>query len=281
MDGATPKISLLIPGRPLLSGEMLYGLNEWLIALIICTLFLCAIEIGFRLGRREKSKDNELTKSQINMLQAASLGLLALLLGFTFSMALARFDTRKQLVLDEANTIGTTYLRAQLLPDPARKEVSDLLRRYVDVRLEFYQSGINQRKLQRVNEETDKIHKALWAYAIAAGGQDSRAIPTGLFIQTLNEVIDLHAKRVTAMENHVPESIFILLSIVAILSLGLVGYGAGMGRDRNLLPMLISVILVASVILLIMDLDRPRRGLITVSQQSMVDLQENLKRITP
>jgi len=281
MAGATPKISLLIPGRPLLSGEMLYGLNEWLIALIICTLFLCAIEIGFRLGRREKSKDNELTKSQINMLQAASLGLLALLLGFTFSMALARFDTRKQLVLEEANAIGTTYLRAQLLPDPARKEVSDLLRRYVDVRLEFYQSGINQRKLQRVDEETDKIHKALWAYAIAAGGQDSRAIPTGLFIQTLNEVIDLHAKRVTAMENHVPENIFLVLLIVAMLSLGLVGYGSGMAKNRNLLPTLISIILIASVILLIMDLDRPRRGFIKVSQQSLSDLRENLKKTTP
>jgi hypothetical protein len=215
------------------------------------------------------------------MLEAASLGLLALLLGFTFSMALTRFDTRKQLVLDEANAIGTTYLRAQLLPDPARKEVSNLLRRYVDVRLDFYQAGVNQRKLQNVDDETEKLHKALWSYAMATGGRDPRAIPTGLFIQSLNEVIDLHAKRVTAMENHVPESIFVLLLIVATLSLGLVGYGAGMGKDRNLLPTVISVILIASVILLIMDLDRPRRGLIKVSQQSMVRLQENLKRLTP
>ena len=83
------------------------------------------------------------------------------------------------------------------------------------------------------------------------------------------------------MGNHVPQSIFILLLIVAILSMGLVGYGAGVGKDRNLLPTQISVILIASVILLIMDLDRPRRGLITVSQQSMVDLRENLKRIAP
>jgi hypothetical protein len=83
------------------------------------------------------------------------------------------------------------------------------------------------------------------------------------------------------MENHVPESIFVLLLVVATLSLGLVGYGAGTGRDRNLLPTVISVILIASVILLIMDLDRPRRGLIKVSQQSMVRLQDSLKKITP
>jgi hypothetical protein len=245
-----------------LSGEMLFGLNEWLILIMIIALFLVASEIGFRLGLRGHSKSNEPTRSQVNMLQAASLGLLALLLGFTFSMALMRFDTRKQLVLDEANAIGTTYLRAQLLPEPARKEVSDLLRRYVDVRLEFYRAGINQKTLQKVDDETEKLHKALWSYAMAAGGQDPRAIPTGLFIKSLNEVIDLHAKRVTAMENHVPESIFVLLLVVATLSLGLVGYGAGTGRDRNLLPTVISVILIASVILLIMDLDRPRRGLI-------------------
>jgi len=260
---------------------MLFGLNEWLIFAIVIVLFLSANEIGFRLGWRTQSKSNEPTRSQVNMLQAASLGLLALLLGFTFSMALTRFDTRKQLVLEEANAIGTTYLRAQLLPDQARTEVSNLLRRYVDVRLEFYRAGINQNSLQWVDDDKGKLHSALWSYAIATGGQDPRAIPTGLFIQSLNEVIDLHAKRVTAMENHVPESIFVLLLLVATLSLGLVGYGAGMGRDRNVLPTVISVILIALVILLIMDLDRPRRGLIKVSQQSMVHLQESLKRITP
>jgi hypothetical protein len=208
---------------------MLFGLNEWLIFAFIITVFLSASEIGFRLGWLAQSKINEPVRSQINMLQAASLGLLALLLGFTFSMALTRFDTRKQLVLDEANAIGTTYLRAQLLPEPARKEVSNLLRRYVDVRLEFYQACINQKKLQKVDEETGKLHRALWSHAVATGVQDPRAIPTGLFIQSLNEVIDLHGKRVTAMENHVPESIFILLWVVATLSLCLVGYGLGQG----------------------------------------------------
>jgi hypothetical protein len=264
-----------------LFGEILFGLNEWVIFVIVIALFLCGSEIGFRLGWRAQSKSSEPTRSQVNMLQAASLGLLALLLGFTFSMALTRFDTRKQLVLNEANAIGTTYLRAQLLPDSARKEVSNLLNRYVNVRLEFYQAGIRQKRIQKVDEETEKLHSALWSHAIAAERQDPRAIATGLFIQSLNEVVDLHARRVAAMENHVPESIFILLLVVATLSLGQVGYGAGIGRDRNLLPTLISVILIASVILLIMDLDRPRRGLIKVSQQSMVDLQTSLKRISP
>ena len=264
-----------------MSGEMLFGLNEWLIVAIVIVLLLFATEIGFRLGRRGQSKGNEPARSQINTLQAASLGLLALLLGFTFSMAVTRFDTRKQLVLDEANAIGTTYLRAQLLPDPSRKEVSNLLRRYVDVRLEFYQAGINRARIQKAVDDTEKLHTALWSYVITTGGQDPRAIPTGLFIQSLNDVIDLHAKREAALKNHVPESIFILLLTIAVLSLALVGYGAGLGGVRHLVPTVISVILIASVILLIMDLDRPRRGLIRVSQQSMVDLQNSLKKVGP
>ena len=264
-----------------MSGEMLFGLNEWVIAAFVIALFLSVNEIGFRLGRREEPKSNEPARSQLGTLQAASLGLLALLLGFTFSMALTRFDTRKQLVLDEADAIETTYFRAQLLADPVRKEVSELLRRYVDVRLAFYQAGINQRRLHKVDDDTTELHRALWSYAMVAVGQYPRAISTGLFIQSLNQVIELHAKRMTALENHVPESIFLLLIIVATLSLGLVGYGAGIGRGRNLLPTVISVVVIASVILLIMDLDRPRRGLIKVSQQSLVHLPDTLKRIAP
>lgn len=264
-----------------MSGEILFGLNEWLIFAIVIGLLFLAMEIGFRLGRRGQSKNNEHTRSQVNTLQVTSLGLVALLMGFSFAMAMTRFDTRKQLVLDEANAIGTAYLRAQLLQKPARKDVSNLLRRYVDVRLEFYQAGNNQRRLQKVNDDTEKLHKVLWSYAIVTGRQDPRSLPTGLFIQALNDVIDMHAKRVTAFENHVPESVLILLCVGAILSLCLVGYGAGMGMLRNPLPTLISVILIASVILLIIDLDRPRRGLIKVSQQRMADLQDSFKRSVP
>lgn len=264
-----------------MSEEILFGLNEWFIFAIIIVLLLLATEIGFRLGRRGQSKNGEHTRSQVNTLQATSLGLVALLLGFSFSMAMIRFDLRKQLVLDEANGIGTAYLRAQLLQEPLRKEVSSLLRRYVDVRLEFYQAGNNQEKLQKVNDDTERLHKELWSYAIATGREFPISIPAGLFVRSLNDLIDLHAKRVTALENHVPESVLILLCFAATLSLGLVGYGAGMGRLRNILPTLISVILIASVILLIIDLDRPRRGLIKVSQQRMVDLQGSFKRSVP
>ena len=264
-----------------MAGELFYVVNAWVIFVASIGFFLLATEAGFQLGSRARSSVNEHARSQITMIQGAVLGLLALLLGFTFAMAMSRFDTRKQLVLDESNAIGTTFLRARLLPEPHRTEVSNQLRRYVDVRLEFYEAGVDQKKLRVANDKTEQLHNQLWLHAAALGEKDPRAITTGLFLQSLNEVIDLHAKRVTAMENHVPESILILLYFVAIMSTGLMGYGCGLGGFRNLFTTITASILIASVIFLIVDLDRPRRGLIKVSQQSMVNLRDSLGRTTP
>ena len=196
-------------------------------------------------------------------------------------MAMSRFDVRKQLVLDEANAIGTTYLRAQLFPDPHRQEVSNLLRRYVDVRLEFFEGGNNQKKLKEAKNKTDQLQNQLWSFVTAWGKEEPRSIPMGLFLQSLNDVIDLHAKRVTAMENHVPEIILVLLYFVAMAAIGLLGYGCGVGGSRNHLINILVPIIIAAVILVIIDLDRPRRGLIKVSQQSMLDLRRSLAEPQP
>ena len=129
--------------------ELLYNLGLGLIFGGSMVFFLLGDEVGFRLGRWKRPKVDEDARSQIITIQGAMLGLLALLLGFTFSMAMSRFEVRKQQVLDESNAIGTTYLRAQLMPEPPRKEVSDLLRRYVEVRLQFYQAGIDGARIPK------------------------------------------------------------------------------------------------------------------------------------
>jgi hypothetical protein len=258
--------------------EIFYDLDMWLILLASVVFFLVTTETGYRFGRRYQPYINEDSISEISTIQAALLGVLALLLGFTFSMAMTRFEVRKQLILEEANAIGTTLLRAQLLPDPPRKEVSHLLRQYVEVRLAFYDAGVDQKRLKEANDRTDRLHKQLWSHAAALGEKDPRAVTTGLFIQSLNEVIDLHAKRITALENHVPEIILELLYIVALMATGLIGYGCGLGGRRNFFVTAMASILIAAVILVIVDLDRPRRGLIRVSQQRMVDLRDSLAK---
>ena len=257
--------------------ELFYDVDLWLMLAGSVGGFLLATEAGFLLGRRGQSTTNDHSRSQIYTIQAATLGLLALLLGFTFSMAMSRYDTRRQMVLDESNAIGTTFLRAQLLPQPPRKEVSHLLRRYVEVRLDFYHAENDQKLLREVRDKTERLQNQLWAVGVAVGEKDPRAVTTGLFLQSLNETIDLNAKRITALENHVPEISLVLLYFVAVMATGLIGYGCGISGIRNFFVTIISSVLIAAVILVIIDLDRPRRGLIKVSQQRMIDLRDSLK----
>ena len=259
-----------------MADEFLYDLDLLLIFLVSIGALILFTELGFHLGCRARQTTSETARSQIGAIQGAILGLLALLLGFTFAMAMSRFDVRKQLVLDEANAIGTTYLRTQLLPEPQRREFADLLRRYVQLRLEFYQAGTDEKKLDAASLATTRLQTQLWSTAAALGEKEPRAVTIGLFLQSLNEVIDLHNKRLNALENHVPEIILFLLYFVALVATGLIGYSCGLGGVRNFFVTVVSSILIAVVILVIIDLDRPRRGLIKVSQQRMLELGESL-----
>ncbi len=257
--------------------ELLYDVDLLLLFLVSIGALILFTELGFHLGRRAGRSTSEKALSQISAIQAAILGLLALLLGFTFAMAMSRFDVRKQMILDEANAIGTASLRTQLLPDPPRRELADLLRRYVNVRLEFYAAGTDENKLNAASEATNRLQTQIWSSAAALAEKEPRAVTIGLFLQSMNEVIDLHNKRLTALENHVPEVILFLLYFVALVATGLIGYGCGLGGVRNLFVTVVSSILIAAVIIVIIDLDRPRHGLIQVSQQRMLELHNSME----
>ncbi|MFI5332404.1 MAG: hypothetical protein ACHQ2F_15400 [Desulfobaccales bacterium] len=258
--------------------ELLYDLGLWLIFGGSLVFFLLGDELGFRLGRWKRPAVDEDARSQIITIQGAMLGLLALLLGFTFSMAMSRFELRKQQVLEESNAIGTTYLRAQLMPEPPRKEVSNLLRQYVQVRLQFYRAGMEGEQFQTAMDQTERLQLELWSRAGAWAAQDPRAVTAGLFLQSLNEVIDLHSKGLTALENHVPEIILVLLYFVALTAIGLIGYGNGLAGRRNFMVTMVASLLIAAVILVIIDLDRPQRGLIRVGLGRMVELSHSLEQ---
>jgi hypothetical protein len=242
----------------------------WGLFLAIVVLVLAAIEGGFRLGGYRHRQPGREKETPVGAMVGATLGLLA----FTFGMAASRFDTRKQLVLDEANAIGTTYLRAAMLPE-RRDEIRTLLRSYVDSRLEAVRSG-------RVKEEilrSEEIQGQLWSAATSVGRQHGDSIVVGLFVESLNEVIDLHAKRVTAgLRNRIPGAIWLALMTIATLSLAALGYQAGLVGTIRSVAMIVVAVSFSAVIALIADLDRPQEGTLTVSQQALIDVRQSMDR---
>ncbi len=260
---------------------LLYYVDAPAIAFVLFIALITALEIGYRVGRRARVNTDDTAKSQSGIIQGAIIGILALLLAFTLSMAISRYESRRQLVLDEANAIGTTYLRSRLLPAPYPAQAADMLRQYVANRLEFYNAGIDDVRLQAANNQAEKLQGQLWAVATAASALDNRAVPTGLFVQTLNDTIDLQAKRLAAIRNTIPETVILLVFGVAIAIAAIVGYNSGLSNRRHLFAALTLIVLITLSIGVLIDLDRPRRGLILVSQQSMIDLQQVLNRDVP
>jgi hypothetical protein len=235
-------------------------------------LVLLSVEAGYRRGRHRHRVSQEERDESVGVMVAATLGLLAFLLAFTFGLAASRFDARRMIVLDEANAIGTTYLRAAMLPEH-RDEIRARLREYVDVRLEAVRSGLVQQGARR----SEEIQGQLWARTVALGEKNPTSIVVGLFIQSLNEVIDLHAKRlVVAIGSRIPGIIWAGLYGVAILSLAGMGYQAGLAGTPRSVETLAVALSFSVVIWLIADLDRPGQGFLRVSQQAMQDLRGSM-----
>jgi hypothetical protein len=254
--------------------SLLYRINEVVINWTFFVLMLTATEVGFRLGRKSEARTPDSVKSQIFTVEAAILGILALLLGFTMSMAVSRFEIRKQLVLEEADAIGTAGLRAQLLPPPAGPEIASLLSQYVKLRVQYGTAGDDLARLEDLNNQTARLQTELWSRATAYARQDPNPVTAGLLLQSLNEAIDLGEARWMAFQNHVPESVIYINAVVGLLSAMLVGYSFGVNGRRNIFSMFMLSVAITLVLAVIIDLDRPRSGFIRGSQQPMTDLQQ-------
>jgi hypothetical protein len=243
-------------------------------AIFLVSLFiiLAASEIGRLFGMRasERGADN------VPTLESAVLGLLALMIGFTFAMALSRFEARRDAVVSEANAIGTTALRARLLPAPQSADVLKLLRDYVQIRLSITRSAASAVDLDGAVTRSNEIQEALWQHTKAIAANDTAMVPTGLFIQALNEMIEKQRKRVAAVRARVPNIALIALYAIATLGSALAGYANGLATRRVRIPVYVMGVLVAAIILMIQDLDRPGAGFIEVSQAPMVDVAASI-----
>jgi hypothetical protein len=259
--------------------DLLYGANEWVIAFLLLVLMLAVNELGFRLGRHAESKTTEKTKSEISVVAGSIVGVLGLLLGFTMSMAVARFEARKELVLDEANAIGTSYLRTQLLPAPEGSEIASLLIDYVNLRVEYARPDQDFERLKTVRKQTARVQNEFWSRAVAYAQKDPNPVRAGLILQSLNQVIDFEAARWIAFLNRVPAPVIYVNGIVALLAVNIVGYAFGVSGRRQVFSAFLLALAISVVLAVILDLDRPRRGFIQVSQQPMIDLQDQLRTV--
>ena len=251
---------------------LLDHLPLWTILPLTVAVALLAVEAGYRLALDRQKRSLQEKESALGGMVGATLGLLAFMLAFTFGLAGSRFEARREVVLSEANAIGTTYLRGAMLPEPMGTEARNLLREYVDVRLE----GVQPDKVNEAIAKSEQLHERLWSTAVAAV-QKERSPTTNLFVTSLNEVIDLHATRLMRLRSRVPAVIWIVLYLLAILGMGLMGYQSGLSGSRRSIAAIALALGFSSVLYLIADLDRPGKGMLQVSQQAMVDLRRSMK----
>jgi len=239
---------------------------------------LITAEVGYRLGRWWQERTSDEKEGPTAMIVGSLLALMAFLLAITMGMASDRFNTRREVVLAEANSVGTTYLRAGYLQEPASSEIKHLLREYVPLRILTDDLADVRARIARSVE----IQEKLWSITeeLARATPDSDVL--ALFIASLNEMIDLHQTRVIAgLYARVPETILILLLLCSMLTLAMVGYNAGLTLRRSPLTAVGLVIVLGAVITLVVDLDRPREGFIEVSQQPLIYLQEQIGALPP
>ena len=218
---------------------------------------LATMEVGYRLTKARQRKSPDKTDAGVGAMSGASLALVAFLLAFVVSLGSDIATERRQLVMAEANAIGTTYLRAGYLDEPYKTEARDLLREYTDLRLAAH---LDPAQLAAVITRSEEIHNELWASAEVLAVESP--LPTiSLYISAVNEVIDLHAERVAVgVDIRIPPTVLLGVYIVALFTMFLVGVQSGYGEKRNYVALVVLVLILSVVFLLIVDLDRAQEG---------------------
>ena len=256
-----------------------HGIQVLLFAVGLFLGMLMLLEVGRRIGARRLAQDPEGAEAGVGTVEGAVFALLGLLIAFTFSGAASRFDTRRQLVVEETNDIGTAYLRLDLLPMDAQPKLREKFRQYLDARLEVY------RKLPDIAAAKEELVKAntlqgeIWRQSVAASrAQGASAAAPMLLLPALNAMIDITTTRTMATQIHPPMVIFALLFGLALTSSLLVGYGMASSKGRNWLHMLGLAFAMAVSVYVILDIEYPRLGFIRVDafDQALVELRQTM-----
>jgi len=233
--------------------------------LLVCMLLFAGGRLGLYFHRKYLTA---VLSEQVSFktIESSILGLLALLLGFSFAMAVNRYDLRQALEVDEANAIGTVWLRISTLQDADQAPARQLLKNYGAIRLGFFAAGIDSSALAANAAQAGAIQDELWKLAASNAAQHHDSIG-GLFLTAMNDVFDFSEKRAAALENRIPSAAWVLLLLIAFSASALVGIGINL---KGGVLLLVLPLIVAAAMTLILDLDSPRSGFVRVPQHSML-----------
>ena len=253
---------------------MFFSLSSWAVALILLVVIVGATGLGLIAGRRLGTRQDSL-REPFGVLQAATLGIVGLLLAFGLTLAIGRYENRRAAVVDEANAIGTTYLRAQTLPEPVRTRSLDLLRRYTDQAIRISHEVPASAGMRRTTAAQGVLQRRLWRLAGQALDEEPVGSATRLYVNSLNATIDQQSVRLAALNNRVPSTVLLLEVVAAAVALGLLAlYLSFLGRGP--ITVLLAAVLVTMLLFVTFDLDRPTRGLVTVPDTPFVSLRASM-----
>ncbi len=251
--------------------------SEWILISVFLLALLVAVGLGNALGRRYQKSTTDSARTYASGILAGTIGLLGLILGFSFSMALSRYEAAKSQMVSEANAIGTAYLRSQALGPNDARIAKGLFSDYATALDEYYKLGLNSQAAEATGQKLSQLSSKLWSELIVISRTNHDMVPTGLYMQALNEMIDQSSLRLNLIQFHIPEPIYALLLIISVLTLGLAGYVAGLGSLQRSASSTILAIMVALVFLVIIDLERPKRGFIRVENTRIEELQKSVQ----
>jgi len=245
---------------------------------LILALSIAATELGFRYGIRERVDRSDRDFAMTTGLKASIIGLVALLLGFSFSITSSRFSERTRIVMEEANTISTCYDRAGLVAEPARGQIRDALRRYTVIRIDYFKNALDDAAFARTSADMNVALAELWSGVTKAVQADPQLANTSQIVAGANEVMDIAEMREWSMLNRLPASVVVLLAVCMVISGALVGHSSAEAGERHPGLWIALNVLIMLVVFVILDFDRPRRGLIQISQRPLVEVLEEMRR---
>jgi hypothetical protein len=257
-----------------MSSSWLYEQSSlWIIAALLGATVLAG-EIGCLAGRHQHPESDEARRRTVGSVVGSLLGLLALLISFTFAMAAGRYDTRRQLVVSDANALGGLYLESSLLPDPPRNAFKRLLRQYVDLRAQVAHLHRDTADAQtaRATAQSEKIYEQMWKLIRAAAEAQPPVPVADDMLKRLIEVASIYRERIFAWEGRVPDPVTWLLLLGAVLAVGVIGLYGGLANHRGLPPRIAVTLLLCGTIYVVLDLDRPHQGIMPVSQSPILHL---------